>query len=228
MKKVILGLFVLGFLNSCTVIKTKPTSKVAKASKLTYKVLMQTTAGNMTIQLYEDVPLHANNFLKLVNDGFYNGLLFHRVIPNFMIQGGDPESLNASPGVGLGNGSNGYTIPAEFNVAKYAHTKGALAAARTSNPEKASSGCQFYIVEGKTYTDAELDNFEKSKGIKYNFLQRKTYKELGGTPHLDNEYTVYGQVIDGMDVINKISSVSRSSGDRPNLDVKIIKATMIK
>ena len=223
MKNLLFGILTLSLLGSCSVFK-KDKQIVKKDS---YKVLLKTTAGDMTIQLYEDVPQHANNFRKLVKAGFYDGLLFHRVIPNFMIQGGDPDSKNAKPNVGLGNGSNGYTIPAEFKVEKYIHTKGALAAARTPNPQKASSGCQFYIVEGKKYTDAEIANFERSKGFKYTEEQKKLLKEKGGTPHLDNEYTVYGMVISGMEVINKISSAPRDSRDRPKSDVKIIKATMI-
>lgn len=222
MKNLLFALLCIGLLNSCSVLKKDVTPK-----KESYKVLMQTTAGNMTIQLYEDAPQHANNFRKLVKAGFYDGLLFHRVIPGFMIQGGDPKSKDAQPNVALGNGSNGYTIPAEFMVQKYVHAKGALAAARTPNPEKASSGCQFYIVDGRKYSDAELTNFENAKGFKYTAEQKKAYKEQGGTPSLDNEYTVYGMVTDGMDIITKIANAKRNRSDRPDSDVKIIKATMI-
>ena len=144
-----------------------------------------------------------------------------------MIQGGDPQSKEAAPGARLGSGDIGYTIPAEFKVEKYVHVKGALAAARTPNPEKASSGCQFYIVEGRPYTEQELKQMAAMKVITYTPEQMKAYMEVGGTPSLDNEYTVYGMVIEGMDIINKISSVKRDPADRPNEDVKIIKATII-
>jgi peptidyl-prolyl cis-trans isomerase B (cyclophilin B) len=189
--------------------------------------MLETTAGNISIQLYEDVPQHANNFLKLTKEGFYDGLLFHRVIPQFMIQGGDPNSKTAATGIPLGSGDIGYTIPAEFNVAKYVHKKGALAAARTPNPQKASSGCQFYIVEGKKSSDAELDQIEKTNGFKYTPEQRKMYKEIGGTAFLDNNYTVYGEVIEGLDIVTKISQVKTAS-DRPLEDVRIIRARVIK
>lgn len=222
MKNLLFAFIAISLLGSCSALK-----KNKAPQKESYKVLMQTTAGNITIQLYEDVPLHANNFRKLVKEGFYDGLLFHRVIPQFMIQGGDPQSRDAKKGIGLGNGSNGYLIPAEFKVEKYIHKKGALAAARTGNPEKKSSGCQFYIVEGKTYTDADLNSLESRKGFKYTEEQRKIYKTIGGTPHLDNDYTVYGEVLEGLDIITKITKVARDRRDRPNEDVKIIKATMI-
>lgn len=222
MKNVLFTILAFGLMSSCTALK-----KISAPKKESYTVLMQTTAGDMTIQLYEEVPQHANNFRKLVKEGFYDGLLFHRVIPGFMIQGGDPQSKNAQPKAGLGNGSNGYTIPAEFMVEKYVHTRGALAAARTPNPEKASSGCQFYIVDGRKYTEAELSNFEKAKGFEYTDEQKKMYMEQGGTPSLDNEYTVYGMVIAGEEVISKIAGAARDGRNRPNEDVKIIKATMV-
>lgn len=224
MKKVLFAFLAISLLGSCSILQKKQ----QEPKKESYKVLMQTTAGNITIQLYEDVPLHADNFRKLVKEGFYDGLLFHRVIPQFMIQGGDPQSKDALKGVGLGNGSNGYLIPAEFKVEKYIHKKGALAAARTGNPEKKSSGCQFYIVEGKTYTDADLNSLENRKGFKYTEEQRKTYKTIGGTPHLDNDYTVYGEVLEGLEIVTKISKVAKDRKNRPTEDVKIIKATMIQ
>jgi len=225
MKKILFAVLAISFLGSCSVLKKDKAPK--KPKKESYKVLLKTTAGDIKIQLYEDVPLHANNFRKLVKEGFYDGLLFHRVIPQFMIQGGDPQSKNAVKGMGLGNGSNGYLIPAEFKVEKYIHKKGALAAARTGNPEKKSSGCQFYIVEGKTYTDADLNGLEKRKGFKYTEAQRTAYKTVGGTPHLDNDYTVYGEVLEGLDIVTTISKVQKDRQNRPNVDVKIIKATMV-
>ena len=144
-----------------------------------------------------------------------------------MIQGGVPASKNANANQMLGNGDVGYKVPAEFNVAKYIHKKGALAAARDGNPEKASSGCQFYIVVGKVFTDKELDNFESQKGIKYTENQRSMYKTLGGTPHLDNDYTVFGEVIEGLDLAVKISVVAKAAGDRPKKDVRILSARMV-
>jgi len=190
------------------------------------KVLIRTTKGNMTVLLYDDTPLHQQNFLKLVNEGFYDSLLFHRVIKQFMVQGGDPNSRGASSSTRLGSGGPGYTIPAEFNP-KFIHKKGALAAARTGgpgNPEKKSSGSQYYIVQGKTLTDAELDNMERrvqgvSPGFKYTPEQREIYKILGGTPFLDMDYTVYGEVIEGLNVIDSIAAVKTVPGDRPVEDI---------
>jgi cyclophilin family peptidyl-prolyl cis-trans isomerase len=238
-------------------------------------VKISTEYGDIKIKLYNDTPQHRDNFIKLIKDGFYNDLLFHRVIKGFMIQGGDPQSKNAPAGKQLGAGDVGYTIPAEFDYPKYYHKKGALAAARQGdqvNPQKRSSGCQFYIVQGKKVTDRELDHIEKTMQEKakqarfyeiaatrqdeiqklytandqagLNKLQneiiqqmekefsekpafklsdkmRDDYKTLGGTPMLDNEYTVFGEVIDGLDVIDKIAAVSTQPGDRPTKDVKM-------
>lgn len=184
--------------------------------------------GDITLKLYEDIPQHSTNFIKLVKEGFYDSLLFHRVIPQFMIQGGDPDSKKALNGQQLGNGDVGYKIPAEFNTTKYIHRKGVLAAARDGNPEKASSGCQFYIVVGKTFLDADLDKLEAQKGIKYTEEQRKIYREIGGTPHLDNDYTVYGEVMYGMDVVEKIAAVNKDALNRPTENVYILKAIMMK
>ena len=189
-------------------------------------VLITTDYGNMKVKLYNETPQHRDNFLKLVNENFYDSLLFHRVIANFMVQGGDPDSKNAPAGKQLGGGSLGYTIPAEFNP-KYIHKKGALAAARTNNPEKASSASQFYIVQGKTFTDEELTRFEQQNNIKYTPEQRTIYKTIGGTPHLDMGYTVYGEVIEGLDVLDKIAAVQTAPGDRPLKDVRM-KITLLK
>ena len=190
------------------------------------KVLIRTSEGNMTLLLYDETPLHQANFLKLVNDGFYDSLLFHRVIKGFMVQGGDPNSRGANSNTRLGAGGPGYTIPAEFNP-KFIHKKGALSAARTggpSNPKRASSGSQYYIVQGKIATDAELDKLESqvqriSPGFTYTAEQREIYKTQGGTPFLDMNYTVYGEVIEGLDVIDKIAAVKTAPGDRPVEDV---------
>lgn len=185
-------------------------------------VQVTTDFGVIKIKLYNETPQHRDNFLRLIKDGFYDGLLFHRVIAGFMIQGGDPDSRSAAPGKALGNGDPGYTIPAEFN-AKYYHKKGALAAARLGdnvNPQKASSGCQFYIVQGKTYTDEELKMFEKRYQTTYTPQQLADYKNIGGVPHLDNNYTVFGEVIEGLDVVDKIAAV-KVTRDRPDTDVKM-------
>jgi len=245
-------------------------------------VQMETTRGTITFRLYDETPLHRDNFIKLANDGFYSDLLFHRVIPNFMIQGGDPDSKNAQPGQQLGMGNVGYTIPAEFVYPKYYHKKGALAAARTGdqiNPKKESSGSQFYIVTGNVLTDAQLDQMENSKSggleqslfqkkvnenmaliqklqaenneealmalqnqfiaevqaeaalqapFKFTAEQRQAYKTIGGAPFLDNEYTVFGEVIEGMNVVDEISAVKTAAGDRPVEDVKIISVKVLQ
>ena len=190
-------------------------------------VLLQTSMGDMTIRLSDSTPLHRDNFLKLVKVKFYDSILFHRVIKDFMIQGGDPDSKNAQAGVQLGGGGPGYTVPAEFRQTLF-HKKGVIAAARTNNPEKASSGSQFYIAQGKKYTDAELDILETGRvGKKIPALYKEAYKTIGGIPHLDQAYTVYGKVIKGLEVVDKIAVV-QTSRDRPLTDVRIIKAKLIK
>lgn len=204
-------------------------------------VLMQTTMGDIVIRLSDSTPLHRDNFLKLVKVGFYDSVLFHRVIKDFMIQGGDPDSKRAAAGKPLGNGGPGYTVPAEFRKTLF-HKKGVIAAARTGdnmNPTKASSGCQFYIVQGKVFTDAGLDSVEtfRLNGRRIPIEQRAVYKTIGGTPHLDQGYTVFGEVVKGLDVIDKIATTEtiknpnrdpKVAGDRPVQDVRIIKATLIK
>ncbi|CAN5853761.1 hypothetical protein BH11BAC4_BH11BAC4_10510 [soil metagenome] len=187
----------------------------------TIKIRVITDSGTMVIRLYDSTPLHRDNFAKLVSEGFYDSLMFHRVIPQFMIQGGDPLSKNAPAGTMLGNGGDNLTrIPAEFKPYLF-HKKGVLAAARDNNPEKASSACQFYIVEGKLWTDAELDMMESQSGKKFTPQQRGAYKEQGGTPFLDMNYTVFGEVESGMEVIHKIASVPRDQSDRPRGDVRM-------
>jgi len=198
-------------------------------------VLMQTSMGDIVIRLSDSTPLHRDNFLKLVKVGYYDSVLFHRVIKDFMIQGGDPNSIRASAGQPLGNGGPGYTVPAEFRKTLF-HKKGVIAAARTGdnmNPTKASSGSQFYIVQGKVFTDAGLDSVEtfRLNGRKIPVEQRAVYKTIGGTPHLDQGYTVYGEVVKGLDVIDKIAAVQTSKAqdrDRPLQDVRIIKTKLIK
>jgi len=184
-------------------------------------VVIETEYGNMKAKLFNETPQHRDNFIKLVGEGFYNDLLFHRVINGFMIQGGDPNSKNANGTAPLGAGGPGYQIPAE--IGKY-HFKGALAAARQGdnvNPEKKSSGSQFYIVQGTIQSDAALDNVARQRGLTYSPEDRKQYKENGGTPQLDGEYTVFGQVVEGLDVIDKIAAVQTARGDRPVQDVKM-------
>lgn len=192
-------------------------------------VLLTTEHGEIKIKLHDETPLHRDNFIKLVEESFYQDLLFHRVINGFMIQGGDPESRGADIKKPLGSGGPGYTIPAEFNLNLY-HKKGSLSAARLPdymNPGKESSGSQFYIVQGRTYSDTELDGIEKNLGIKYTEEQRTVYKTLGGTPFLDMNYTVFGEVVEGLDVVDKIAAVQTSKSDRPLINVtmqmKVIK-----
>lgn len=198
-------------------------------------VELVTTMGSIVVRLSDSTPLHRDNFLKLAKQGYYDSILFHRVINQFMIQGGDPDSKRAAPGIPLGEGGPAYTIPAEFRTTLF-HKKGALAAAREGddvNPQKASSGSQFYIVQGRTFTDGRMDTLETTrlKGRKIPANEREVYKTLGGTPHLDQGYTVFGEVIKGLDVVDKIAAVPTSKGDdrdRPLQDVRIIKAKLIK
>lgn len=239
-------------------------------------VLMKTDKGDIKIKLYNETPKHRDNFLKLVKDGTYEGLLFHRVIKDFMVQGGDPESKNAPKGKMLGAGDVGYTIPAEFVYPKYYHKKGALAAARQGdqvNPQKESSGCQFYIVTGKKYSDQELLSMEnqmneakvtnifndiarkniakirelqqkkdqnalydlqeqiyaqavkeaeKMPDFKFTAEQIADYRNIGGTPFLDNQYTVFGEVVEGLEVVDSIQVVKTDRGDRPVDDIRIL------
>lgn len=196
-------------------------SGFAKKNKNKF-VEIETSMGMIKVEVYADLPQHAANFLKLAKEGFYDSLLFHRIIPSFMIQGGDPDSKNAVMGQMLGNGDVGYKVPAEFMLPKYYHKKGALAAARDNNPEKASSGCQFYIVVGKQFTDNDLDMMENRGGFKYSEQARTEYKTIGGTPHLDGAYTVYGQVVKGQEVVDAISNAPRNPSDRPNENIRIL------
>ena len=246
------------------------------------KVQIKTSLGDITVRLYDETPLHRDNFIKLAKEGYYNGTLFHRVIKNFMIQGGDPDSKGAAAGVQLGTGGPGYTVPAEFVYPQYFHKKGALAAARQSdqvNPEKKSSGSQFYIVTGEVYSAGKLtqlekqleqrmlqsifdslvvenrdkilqlrrnrdqagiaaiqeqlqkDTFAKAKEMgkpKFTDAQREAYTTIGGTPFLDNDYTVFGEVEEGMYVIDAIQNVATGAGDRPSTDVVMIEVNVIE
>jgi len=187
------------------------------------KFVIHTDYGDMKGYLYNETAKHRDNFKKLIGEGYFDGLLFHRVIPQFMIQGGDPQSKNAKPGQQLGGGGPGYTIPAEFNPALI-HKKGALAAARTGdqvNPTKASSGSQFYICQGKKYPAAQIDAMGQRSGLQYTAEQKKIYETLGGVPFLDGQYTVFGEITEGLEVIDKIAAVDRDQSDRPKTDVKM-------
>ncbi len=183
-------------------------------------VEIETEFGTMTAELYNATPKHRDNFIKLAEEGYYNDLLFHRVISNFMIQGGDPDSRNAPAGKSLGMGGPSYQIPAEI-VDTLCHLKGALAAARTNNPEKKSSGSQFYIVQGGPVNEQTLAQIESMRRFHYTPEQRAAYLAEGGTPHLDQEYTVFGRVIKGLEVIDKVAAVEKAPGDRPLKDVKM-------
>jgi peptidyl-prolyl cis-trans isomerase B (cyclophilin B) len=191
-------------------------------------VMINTNMGDIVVELYNETPKHRDNFIKLVKSGYLNQTLFHRVIPGFMIQGGDPDSKNALPNVQLGNGGPGYTISAEFN-SKFFHKKGALAAARMPdgvNPKKESSGSQFYIVDGEAIDPERLSLFEKKLDVTFTEEQKQAYVTVGGTPHLDGSYTVFGQVIKGFDVISKIAQVKRDQRNRPIEDI-IMKVKII-
>ncbi|MBG9376111.1 peptidylprolyl isomerase [Panacibacter sp. DH6] len=201
----------------------KTTTPVAKGRL----VQLTTDYGTMVIRLYDSTPLHRDNFIKLVKQGFYDSLMFHRIIQQFMIQGGDPDSKNAEAGQQLGAGSapGAERIPAEFR-SNLIHKKGALAAARDNNPDKASSNCQFYIVQGQTYNDTALNMMEcnvrqEDPGFRFTDAQRKIYKTIGGTPFLDQNYTVFGEVIKGLDVLDKIAALPKDGNDRPTQDVRM-------
>ena len=276
------NLIVLLTILACTLAGCKPGQKKdGNNMENETKLKIETSAGDIVVKLYNETPRHRDNFIKLAQDGTYEGTLFHRVIKDFMIQAGDPESKNAPKGKMLGAGDMGYTIPAEFVYPKYFHKKGALSAARQGdnvNPEKASSGCQFYIVTGKVYSDSTLLDMErqmnqlrlnnafqalvqknmktiyklrregnqdglldlqdtliaqaeaqveKEEPFRFTTEQVQAYTTVGGTPHLDGEYTVFGEVLEGMDVVDKIQRVKTDRNDRPDEDVVIEKVTVL-
>ena len=237
MKKITLALLCISLAFVSIAQDTAMREKMRKPTELTKKdlkrdLLLQTNYGDIIVRLSDSTPLHRDNFLKLVKTHYYDSVLFHRVIKNFMIQSGDPNSKQAKPGEPLGEGGPDYTIPAEFRTTLF-HKKGVIAAARDNNPEKASSGSQFYIVQGKIFSDAGLDSVEtyRLNGRKIPADQREVYKTIGGTPHLDQNYTVFGEIVKGLDVVDKIASVATSKGDdrdRPLEDVRIIKAKFVK
>jgi cyclophilin family peptidyl-prolyl cis-trans isomerase len=228
MKKRII--FIICFICSLSSVAQKDSTLKKKDRKR--DVLLQTNYGDITVRLSDSTPLHRDNFLKLVKVGFYDSVLFHRVIKNFMIQSGDPDSKHAPAGQPLGSGGPSYRVPAEFRTTLF-HKKGVIAAARDNNPEKASSGSQFYIVQGKIFSSAGLDSIETYRlgGKKIPVEQRAVYTTIGGTPHLDQNYTVFGEVVKGLDIVDKIAAVETSKGmdqDRPVEDVRIIEAKLIK
>ena len=192
-------------------------------------VKITTSKGECIIMLYNQTPKHRDNFLKLSKEGFYNGTLFHRVIKEFMIQGGDPGSKTAKPGQALGSGDLGYRVGAEFRDSLF-HKKGVLAAARDNNPQKESSASQFYIVQGKKWTDATLDDVQMKRmnGRIIPESQRRVYKELGGTPHLDQNYTVYGEVVSGIEMVDAIAVLKTGTSDRPVEDVSMMVSVLKK
>lgn len=275
---ILLSLMIL-CMSACTGGNTKKDNNMEKGNETL--VCLETTMGNITVKLYNETPKHRDNFIKLTKEGVYDSTLFHRVIKNFMIQAGDPQSKTATDTTTLGNGDVGYTIPAEFNP-KFFHKKGVLAAARQGdevNPERASSGCQFYIVTGRKFSEAQMINMEnhmnearleevfnnlarkhmkeiykmrkandtegllelqdsleaqahsivdKEPALKYTKEQIEAYTSVGGAPHLDGAYTVFGEVVDGMDVVEKIEQVGTNRADRPKVDIRIIKATVVE
>ncbi len=216
-------LFLLFFIVISVFSFAQKVDKQKKDGSKEYYVKIETSYGDMVVKLYNETPLHRDNFIKLVKEGTYDGLIFHRVINQFMIQGGDPKSRDAKPGQMLGDGELGYTIPAEF-VPGLIHKKGALAAARQGdqvNPQKASSSCQFYIVQGTTWDANRLKMVEQRMGKSYTAEEAEVYATVGGTPFLDGDYTVFGEVVEGMEVIDKIAAVPCGPMDRPIEDVKM-------
>lgn len=191
------------------------------------KVLIKTSMGDITIALYNETPQHRDNFIKLVKESYYDGVLFHRIIKGFMIQTGDPDSKTAKPGQRLGSGGPDYRIPAEFVSTLY-HKRGAVAAARDNNPAKASSGSQFYIVDGEVYTPEKLNWIAQRAGKTFSAEQQQIYTTVGGAPFLDGDYTVFGEVVSGMEVVDKIAAQQRDQNDRPVEDIKIISAKVIE
>jgi peptidyl-prolyl cis-trans isomerase B (cyclophilin B) len=204
------------------------------------QVLLETTAGNILVTLYDDTPLHRDNFLRLVNEHFYDSLLFHRVIKNFMIQTGDPVSRHAEPGITLGRGDNGYTIAPECYAADgrllHHHRRGVLAMARKGdnvNPERRSSGCQFYIVWGTTFSTNELKSVGERLDAMTNHRVVMTpeimdlYRKTGGTPHLDGQYTVFGEVTEGLEVVDRIQQAFTDDYNRPVDDIRILSAKVL-
>ena len=212
-------------------------SLTSVAQTSTTEVLLETTEGNIRIALYDETPLHRDNFLKLTRMHVYDSLLFHRVIKNFMIQSGDTNSKNAKPGQRLGTGDFDYTQEPEFRLPQIIHRRGCVAMAREPdvvNPEMRSSACQFYIVWGKRFSSAEIEKAQERLDtmthgrVKLTQEMIKVYKSVGGTPHLDGQYTVFGEVTEGLDVVERIQKAETDEFDRPFEDIRILRATVTK
>lgn len=197
-----------------------------KNDKMT-QILIKTSLGDITVALYNETPQHRDNFIKLVKESYYDGVLFHRIIKGFMVQTGDPDSRDAKPGQRLGMGGPGYRVPAEFVPSLY-HKRGAVAAARDNNPAKASSGSQFYIVDGEVYPQDKLNMIAARTGKTFSPEQIQAYTTVGGAPFLDGDYTVFGEVVSGMDVVDKIAAQEKDGNDRPLKDIKIISAKIVE
>lgn len=193
----------------------------------TYLATLETTEGRIQVMLYDSTPLHRDNFIKLIEKRHYDSLLMHRVIKGFVIQGGDPVSKRCADTFTLGDGDLGYTIPAEF-VKSYYHKRGALAQAREDRPDMASSACQFYIVQGKVANDSTFIKAYKRTNYEIPESHKEVYRTVGGTPQLDMRYTVYGEVIKGMDIVDKIADMKTNAKDRPVKNVRIITVTLKK
>ncbi|MDY3848419.1 MAG: peptidylprolyl isomerase [Prevotella sp.] len=209
----------------------------AQAQKGNTEVMLETTAGNIKLRLYDDTPLHRDNFVKLVGMHVYDSLLFHRVIKDFMIQCGDPKSKNAAPGTYLGEGDLDGTVEQELRLPQIFHRRGVLAAAREpdeANPYRESSRCHFYLAWGKKFTDEELDKMQLRLDTLYGYRvkltpeMRTAYKTVGGIPHLDGGYTVFGEIVEGLDVLEKIQATPTDKNNRPLEDQRILKAYAIK
>ena len=212
-------------------------SLTSVAQTSTTEVLLETTEGNIRIALYDETPLHRDNFLKLTRMHVYDSLLFHRVIKGFMIQSGDTNSKNAKPGQQLGTGDFDYTQEPEFRLPQIFHRRGCVAMAREPdvvNPEMRSSACQFYIVWGQRFSSAEIEKTQERLDtmthgrVKLTPEMIKVYKTVGGTPHLDGQYTVFGEVVEGLDVVERIQKADTDDFDRPFLDIRILRATVTK
>lgn len=202
---------------------------MADAGARNRKVKIITSKGTIVVQLSDKTPKHRSNFIKLVKQGYYDGILFHRIIKEFMIQAGDDSTKQSIPGKRYGSGGLKNKIPAEFDTSLF-HKRGVLAAARDNNPEKASSGSHFYIVQGKIHTDSSLNDIEEKRlgGRKLPLHHRTVYKQIGGSPHLDQNYTVFGEVVKGIEVVDTIAQAERDQFDRPKEDIRIIKMKLKK
>jgi len=190
-------------------------------------IKIETNYGVIILKLYDNTPLHTANLIKLCKEHYFDSTLFHRVIPSFVIQGGDPDSKHAGPEKQLGDGDLSYLVPAEINAINY-HKRGALGMARDNNPEKKSSACQFYIVVGKVVTEEQLNTISTKTNRVFSAEQKKVYTTLGGTPFLDGNYTVFGEVTKGMEVVDTIAQLARNAADRPNVDVRMLKVRVLR